>query len=62
MTKEQVQEQIAALIREREHYVRYDYPQERIAQVDEQLALLGAKGKAPSKRATTLKPPEGTEL
>lgn len=52
MTDEQKAEQIAALIREREHYVRF-YMTDRIAQVDAQLSRLGHSAQAPAKRAQT---------
>lgn len=52
---EDTKAQIAALIAEREHYVRYDKP-DRVEAVDAELAKLGAKGKAPGKRAVKMTP------
>ena len=61
MTSEQTKAHIAALVAEREHYVRYNMP-ERAAQVDAQLASFGAKGKSPAKRAETMVAAKGTEV
>lgn len=61
MTNEQKKEYIAALLREREHYVRYDLP-ERVKEVDAELAKAGHKAQTPAKRATKLTPKARTEL
>lgn len=60
-TSEQKKEQIAALLREREGYVRYGR-EDRVALVDAQLELLGRKAKPPAKRATKMVAPKGEEL
>ena len=61
MTSEQTKAQIQALLDEREHYVRHDLP-DRVAAVDESLAALGHKAKAPAKRAAKMTAPKGAEL
>lgn len=61
MTNEQKKEYIAALLREREHYVRYDLP-DRLKAVDAELEKVGHKAQAPAKKATKLQPKARTEL
>ena len=61
MTSEQTRDLIAALLREREGYVRYDNP-DGVKAVDEQLAIYGHKAKAPVKRAQKMTAPRGEEL
>ena len=54
LTNEQRAAQVAALIRERDGYVRYGRL-ERAARVDAELQRLGADGAPPARRATRLK-------
>lgn len=61
MTNEQKKEYIAALLREREGYVRYDRPDD-VKAVDAELTRLGHKAQTPAKRATKLTPKARTEL
>ena len=61
MTSEQTKDLIAALIRERDGYVKYGHT-DRAAQVDEQLRALGEKGKAPVKRAEKMTREPATEF
>ena len=61
MTDEQRKAQIAALLREREHYTRHDKP-ERVKEVDAQLAAIGHEAKPPAKRATRAAPARHTKL
>ena len=51
MTDQQRQSRIAALIREREGYIRRGL-MDRVRDVDAALAALGATGQTPAKRAT----------
>jgi hypothetical protein len=60
MTKEQKQEHIAALIRERDGYLRIE-AFSRAAEVDAELERWGHKAQAPAKRSTKLQKPR-TEL
>lgn len=60
MNKEQTQEYIAALIRERAGYEQYGL-KDRVADVDAELKRVGYEAKAPAKRATKLKK-DHTEL
>lgn len=53
-TDEQRAAEVAALIRERAGYEIHG-PKDRVAEVDAQLARLGAQGSAPAKRAQTRK-------
>ena len=52
-TDEQRKAQIAALLREREHYTRHEKP-ERVKEVDAQLKALGHGAKTPQKRSEKL--------
>jgi hypothetical protein len=62
MTSEQKRDHIAALLREREGYVRYGRD-EKVQEVDAQLAKFGHGAKPPAKRATRMmSPPASTEL
>lgn len=61
MTSEQRAAHIAALLVEREGYVRYGVT-DGVAAVDEQLAVYGHKAKAPAKRAAKMTAPKGEEL
>jgi len=61
MTNEQTAAYIKALLAEREGYVRYGLP-DRVALVDAELAKVGYKAKAPSKRAQKMIAPKGAEL
>jgi hypothetical protein len=61
MSKEQVKEQIQALLREREGYERYGRD-DRVKAVDEQLQALGHGGRPPARRATRMTRDKGTEL
>jgi len=54
MTKEQQQEYIAALIRERDGYVRAGWL-DRVPDVEAELERCGHNAKPPAKRATTMK-------
>ena len=60
-TNEQKADYIKGLLAEREHYVRYDNP-ERLAEVDAELARVGAKGRPASQRATKMTKPAGEAL
>jgi hypothetical protein len=59
-TTEQQKEYIAALLRERDGYLRIQ-DKARAAEVDAELERVGFKAKAPAKRATKLKK-DRTEL
>lgn len=61
MSKEQVKEQIEALLRERAGYERYGHD-DRVKEVDAVLKALGHKGQAPARRATRMQRQGGTEL
>lgn len=58
LTDQQRQQTIAALIRERDGYLRYGR-NDRAALIDAELKRLGAEGAAPAKRATKLKKSAG---
>jgi hypothetical protein len=51
MTNEQRESYIKALLVERETYEKRDL-EDRVAEVDAELARVGAEGKSPAKRAT----------
>lgn len=61
MTSEQKKAHIAALLVERDGYLKYGR-EDRAAEVDAQLKALGHKGAAPAKRATRMTAPPATEL
>lgn len=61
MTSEQMRDLIAALIREREGYSRAG-KDDRVAEVDAELARLGHQAAAPAKRAAKMVAKEREEL
>lgn len=61
MTNEQQKEYIAALIRERDGYLRIGQT-DRAAEVDVELTRAGHKAKPPSKRSAKMTPKGRTEL
>lgn len=61
MTSEQKQEYISALLEERRGYEMFGNA-DGLAAIDAELARVGHKAKAPSKRASKMTAPERTEI
>ncbi len=61
MTDEQRKAYIAALLREREGYERYDHA-EKVEEVDAELKRVGYQAKTPAKRSFKAEPSKRTKL